>query len=391
MREATPVNLHLGLPLFTLLALGCTTSDEPRAPAETSEGTTPDAGSFPVADAAVVDAAQPADASGGPSSNTQCEPLYGERVCWGTLQPSELAPGIRDLDASDGTPGRHFYCYPQDPSRWNDRTLLHIVGTGDNPGATNGLVKRACALGFAGVAPMYENERDARSTCQDDTDCYVAMRREVVYGEDVAASPINVDSANSVTNRARTILDRMVEAESVFAPWTQVRSRYYSRDLSTFSLSGHSQGSGHALLVARDFSVERLVMLGGVTDRVASGTPSNSAPAWIANFAANKPKTPPSRFLSYIHEDDTIASYLQVDSNYDALGLGPACTFRKASPAYPPACRRVRTPAAGCTGFLAHLSVVLQSFGAAGNACAFPGALSSNALTWQFLLTTPLP
>jgi hypothetical protein len=96
------------------------------------------------------------------------------------------------------------------------------------------------------------------------------------------------------------------------------------------------------------------------------------------------------RFLSYIHEDDTIATYAQVDSNYDSLGLGEACSFRASAPAYPAKCRRVRTPSAGCTGFSAHLSVVLRAFGTASNACGFPGALSPNTLTWQFLLTTPL-
>lgn len=180
-------------------------------------------------------------------------------------------------------------------------------GTGDNPGFTNGLLKRACALGFAGISPMYENERDARSSCENNTNCNAFMRREVVYGDDVAPPPINVDGTNSVMNRIRTMLDRLVEAEPVFKPWAEVRTRYVARDLSTFALSGHSQGSGHALLLARDFFVERLVMLGGGADRVASGTSSNRAPAWIANFAASNPKTPSSRFLSYIHEDDTIA------------------------------------------------------------------------------------
>jgi hypothetical protein len=342
--------------------------------------------SGPIADAAGT----PGVDAGAFESNTICEPLYGEQVCWGTLEPAMLAPGVRAISASNGSLGLHFFCYPQDATRWNDRILLHVVGTGDNPGATNGLLKRACALGFAGVAPMYENERDARSTCMNDTACYGSMRHEIVYGEDVAAAPIAVDAANAVLGRTEHLLERVVATESGFAPWATIRARFLARTLGTFALSGHSQGSGHALLLARDFAVERLIMLGGVTDRVASGTPANSAPTWIADFAASGPKTPATSFFSYNHQDDTIATYAQVDSNYDSLGLGAACLFRASTPAYPATCRRVRNPPAGCTGFLAHLSVVLRTFGTVGNACEFPGELSPNTLTWQFLLTTPL-
>jgi hypothetical protein len=329
--------------------------------------------------------------AGLPASDARTEVLYGERVRWGTVDPASLAPGVRTIAASNGARGLHFFCAPEDAARWNGRTLLHLVGTGDTPAATNGILKRACALGFAGLAPMYENERDARSSCRSDAACYLAMRQTIVYGQPFAGAPFAIDDANGILRRTEQLLAHVAGAEAgAFAPWSTIRARFLARTLESFALSGHSQGSGHALLVARDFQVERLVMLGGVTDRLASGTAGNAAPTWIATFATSGAKTPSSRFLGYVHEDDTIAVYAQVASNYDALGLGADCTFLPTGAAYPSACRRVRGAAAGCTGFNAHASVVLRAFGSAADACAFPGDRFTNTTTWAFLLTAPL-
>jgi hypothetical protein len=329
--------------------------------------------------------------AGLPASDARTEVLYGERVRWGTVDPASLAPGVRTVAASNGARGLHFFCAPEDAARWNGRTLLHFVGTGDTPAATNGILKRACALGFAGLAPMYENERDARSSCRSDSACYLAMRQTIVYGQPFAGAPFAIDDANGILRRTEQLLAYLAGAEAVaFAPWSAIRARLLARTLESFALSGHSQGSGHALLLARDFQLERLVMLGGVTDRLASGTAANAAPTWIASFAASAPKTPAARFFGYVHEDDAVAVYAQVASNYDALGLGADCTFRAAGAPYPATCRRVRGAAAGCTAFDAHVSVVLRAFGSAADACAFPGDRFTNTTTWAFLLTTPI-
>ncbi len=354
--------------------------------------TTPSALADAASPAAETDAgADPTPDASLPASDARTEALYGERVRWGTIDPASLAPGVRTIAAQSGARGLHFFCAPEDAARWNGRTLLHLVGTGDTPAATNGILKRACALGFAGIAPMYENERDARTSCRNDSACYLAMRQTVVYGQPFAGAPFAIDDANGILRRTEHLLAYLARAEAgAFMPWSTIRARLLARALESFALSGHSQGSGHALLLARDFQVERLVMLGGVTDRVASGTAANAAPGWIASFAASGPKTPSARFFGYVHEDDSIAVYAQVASNYDALGLGADCTFRATGAAYPATCRRVRGAAAGCTGFSAHASVVLRAFGSASDACAFPGDRSTNTTTWAFLLTTPL-
>jgi hypothetical protein len=364
------------------------------ANASTSPSSAADAGA-PIADAdspAGADAAADPNVDAGlPASDARTEVLYGERVRWGTVDPASLAPGVRTVAASNGARGLHVFCAPEDAARWNGRTLLHLVGTGDTPAATNGILKRACALGFAGLAPMYENERDARSSCRSDSACYLAMRQTIVYGQPFAGAPFAIDDANGILRRTEQLLTYVAGAEAgAFAPWSTVRARFLARRLESFALSGHSQGSGHALLLARDFQVERLVMLGGVTDRLASGTAANAAPTWIASFAASAPKTPAARFFGYVHEDDAVAVYAQVASNYDALGLGADCTFRAAGAPYPATCRRVRGAAAGCTAFDAHVSVVLRAFGSAADACAFPGDRFTNTTTWAFLLTTPI-
>ncbi len=319
-----------------------------------------------------------------------CTSKSNAGVCSGTFIPTQLDSAVEPVKGMSGGIGVHFFCFPQDEARWNGKLLIHLVGTGDIPTLTNGFPERACELGFASISPMYKNDNDARSTCGRDTDCYERMRQEVVYGNDVAPLPIQVNSANSVAHRLETILTRLANGSTAAAKWTALREAFIARDFSRILVSGHSQGSGHALLLARDFSVARLVMIGGLTDRLDSGKASNVSVKWVTDWKRNS-KTPSSRVYGYNHQDDAIATYAQVLSNYDSLGVSPsACAFSDAGN-YPAECHRFFGLAAGCSPFNAHVSLVARKFGGPSDACQLGGPQHTNAATWAFLLAVDLP
>lgn len=331
-------------------------------------------------------------AGGAQASDAQCAAAHGQSVCAVTYDPAELDPQISPVQVGPpgkgGGWGRHYACFPQEPGRWNGQLLVHLVGTWGDPATAHGLAELACSLGFAAVVPMYKNTMDARSACGADSACYEGMRREVLYGGDSAPDPIQVDAANSFVHRLDTLLLRLAARERRFAPWTALRERVMARDLSAVAVSGHSQGAGHALLLARDHEVARVILLGGPTDRLRSGSPEHAAVDWVTTWAVGS-KTPAARLWGYAHSDDKIVVPAQLTANYDALGVGAtSCPFSEAGD-YPLACRRIRATAAGCQPVPAHVSVILRRFGEAQDACKVDGQELSNAATWQFLLIAP--
>ena len=340
------------------------------------------------ASTAVTELAAPA-----PASDAQCATVHGQEVCSATYDPVELDPRVEEVPV--GHPGqragvgRHYACYPAVAARWNGQLLVHLVGTWGNPASSHGLAELACSLGFAAVAPMYKNLQDARAVCGADSLCYEGMRREVLYGGDTGPDPIQVDAANSLVHRLDTLLLRLSARERRFAPWGVIRERVMARDLSAVVVSGHSQGAGHALVLARDHEVARVIMLGGLTDRLRSGTAEHAAVDWVAAWQSNS-KTPAARLWGYNHSDDKIVILSHLQANYAALGVGEKeCPFSEAGD-YPLACRRVRATAARCAPTEAHVSVVQRRFGGDGSPCNLDGSDVSNAATWQFLLLAPL-
>lgn len=344
--------------------------------------------------AAAAPAASPVPAPApvvAPSANpdTGCADVEGRSVCSSLYDPTALDAAVERVPGGGDRVGMHYACHPGEAARWNGQLLVYFVGTGDSPARSHGLPELACALGFAAVAPMYKNERDARSACAANSPCYDGMHREVLYGGDSAPDPIRVDEANSALHRLDTLLAQLAERDEHFAGWATIRERVTGRDFSQVVVAGHSQGSGHAVSLARDHQVARVVALAGPSDRLDSGKPGHAAVEWVAQWR-NESKTPPARVLGYNHEDDFVLVYRQLSANYDALGVDAAGCERSDTGEPPAACRRVRIAAARCRPLDAHIAVALRRFGSEQDDCKLDGKLHDNTRTWTFLLTAPL-
>lgn len=323
--------------------------------------------------------------------NVTCTMAYGTTICEGRYVPTTLNPAVQEVRTGTGGTGeaaRHYFCYPVGVAH-NDKLLLYLVGTTDSPTQYIEFPRRACALGYAAVSIAYHNEVDSRSTCMANSGCYEAFRREIVYGMDALPDPIRINQTNSILGRFLGVLATLEEREVYFPPWRAIHTRVAARDFTKVAVAGHSQGSGHALFIARDFEVDRLIMLAGVTDRMNSGLGTHAAPAWIANWNPATAQTPSTRFFTYMHDDDGVAVVRQVLSNWDLLRV-PAmeCPWSAMGP-YAPACHRVRHPPARCGGGEAHNMVMVGAFGSATNDCLLSGTMNRNDATFRHLLTTP--
>lgn len=325
------------------------------------------------------------DGGSSPKVTATCEMYAGANICHGTVSPPATGVGIVNVMAGSAV-GKHFFCYPGDAGAFNNKLVIHLVHTGEDPATANAFPKRACALGFAAIAPMYPNPKDAREACGNAAACYTDYRVEVVEGKDRTPA-ISVDAANSINGRVESLLSHLGVYEATFGnKWAALVSQLGSGDYSGTVLSGHEQGAGHALRMAHDHAVERLIMLAGPTDRLNSGMAGSMAPTWIQQWSTDQPLslTAAAKFFGYNHADDSVAIYSQVDDNYTQLGLAATpCTFQ-AGGGYAATCRRIMIPTAGCTGQNAHQTPAAMMF---DNNCTIGGAANNNLATWQFLLT----
>jgi hypothetical protein len=314
-------------------------------------------------------------------------------VCSGTVDPALLDDATQPIPTGrDGNavPGRHWFCRPEAGTPWNGRVVLHLVGTWSDPFDDHRFAEHACALGFAALVPMYDNRQPARETCGDDGDCYEAHRRAVVDGVDGAAratSPVDVDGPNSIRGRVATLLAHLAAAanddDDDDDVWATIRDRLAAGDWRDVVLAGHSQGSGHALYLAREEVAERLVLLAGPSDRLGDGTADHAAVPWIDGMRTTPPRTPPSRIFGYLHEDDTLQVVPQVADNWAAIGVPDTTCRYVAAGGYAPSCRRILIPAAGCPGLQAHTTVTIRRWGP----LCLPGVGgNTNQATWTHLL-----
>lgn len=310
-------------------------------------------------------------------------PSNSARTVDGLLVPTELDADIAPVTTASGGDARHYYCTPTTTAAWNGQLVIYIVGAREDPGLAHAFAERACTRGYAAVAPAYRNERAIRDLCEDDADCYGAVRREIVYGDDVD-DHLRVDPSDGMLHRIDTIADRL--ATTVPAVWEPIRDQLRRRDLSRVVVAGFSQGSGHALVLARDFEVGRVVLMSGVLDRVRSSTATHGPVTWLAGWAASHPKTPGTRMFTINHADDPFTQPAELAANYAQLGVPDAtCEVTEEPPSGE--CHRFVIHTAACTNRIdGHVTPSVASFGTPTAPCALQGPLRHLGPTWDYLL-----
>ena len=190
----------------------------------------------------------------------------------------------------------------------NGKLLLFIGGTGSQAKNYTAIPKLAANLGFHAISIAYPNSLAAAQACAGSSDslCFDSFRQEVCYGTPVS-SKVSVDTLNSISMR----LVKLLQYLSLTDPsggWGQFLSGAVPA-WSNITVSGHSQGSGHALYFAGTQPCSRLLMFSGANDY--SVYYSRTA-HWIRSSF----KTPANRYFSFLTLNDEVESYA---SQYEVL------------------------------------------------------------------------
>jgi len=286
------------------------------------------------------------------------------------VRPGETDPAIQSFLQ----PHRIFLDAAATP---RGELLLFLPGTGATTGDQEEFGRTAAGLGYHVVYLMYPNDVPA-AVCQDDEDekCFENFRREIIGGGDLDPR-VTVDRANSIENRFVQLV-RWLAANHANEGW-QKFLRDGGVDWSRVVIAGHSQGGGHAQLMAKDHAVARVVVLGSPKDYDRRrGRPA----AWYGGGA-----TPAKRIFAFVHQQDTQAiSFAEQMENLRASGLTVVADVDRLSPPYDHAhVLTTNQPGTPVNSGLAHLGLVFDFTlprGSGGELLYRP--------VWTYMLTAPL-
>lgn len=229
--------------------------------------------------------------------------------------PRPVAPiGERRVDPSatsagiSNTFGQHFIAVPDSAHR-GDKLLVFLPGTNGRPNFYTTFLRHAAQAGHYAIGLAYPNApavnracATARSrTCQED------VRVEVITGTP-RSDLVRVDTTNSIDNRVRALLtwlDRTYPAEQ----WSRFLTNGAPR-WDRIAVAGHSQGGGHAAMIARQRVVRRAILFSA----------TEPAPWTMASFA-----TPKDRLYGFAHHAES--AYRGITASWQSMGFSGAITM----------------------------------------------------------------
>lgn len=223
------------------------------------------------------------------------------------IQPITIHPGYASTDDSIVT----LY----NPTvNSNQKLLVFLPGTGAQTKHYLKFPSLAANLGYHCISLSYPNGYPTVAmSCAGnaDADCYYHIRQEVCYGTDVSPD-VTVDTLNSIHMRLINTLNYLTNTYPS-ENWDQFMNNGEPA-WHLIAISGHSQGGGHALYLAKTKTCERMLMFAGADDY------SNyySSPA---NWTYNPGLTPVNHFYSFLHRNDDVWDYSKQFAVVQATGM----------------------------------------------------------------------
>jgi len=197
-----------------------------------------------------------------------------------------------------------------------NRLFVFLPGTEGTPDQYRLILRAAAGRGYHAIGLNYQNgPTPVGVVCaaSQDPNCFFNARREIITGADLSPD-VSVTLANSILSRLnKTIayLNQNYPSES----WGQFLANG-SVNWAKVTVGGHSQGGGHAGVLAKMFSMHRACYFAAPPDwNAAAGSPA----AW----ESGQPNvTPTSAQFGFAGLADPSVPYSQLSVIWQAIGLG---------------------------------------------------------------------
>ncbi|MBU6165746.1 MAG: hypothetical protein KGQ52_06400 [Alphaproteobacteria bacterium] len=232
-----------------------------------------------------------------------------------TPTPTSPASNLREIapDATNAaitaTPAPHIAVNPVAGVAAQGRLLVMLPGTGANPRAYRLILQRAAANGVHAIGLAYPNPVTIGDLCGPAATpaCPGDVRTEIITGED--RSPlVSITPLNAIAGRLDALL-AFLHNRYPDEGWGQYRHAG-GPSWSRLRVAGHSQGAGHAALMGKLYTLDRIAMFGGFSDAVNAVWPA------LPNL------TPISQIFGLAHAADELVPLALIQFNWNRMGLG---------------------------------------------------------------------
>lgn len=238
-------------------------------------------------------------AVGAPMAWSQTEYLVAPRDT-DTAIDQWLKPHVVEIDRSAAT--RNFL-------------YVHIPGSYGLPSDSKLILKQAARHGYPAIGLRYPNSWTVYTLCTASSDpaCFKNVRLEILDGID-RTGLVAISEANSITNRLAKLLEYLDGAHPE-DDWGRFLNDDGDIIWSKIVVSGHSQGAGHAAMIAHVHKVSRVGMFAGPPDFSSFF----EAPAdWLSETG----ETPVGSYFGFGHMRDSLVPEHNLVEIWEALGLG---------------------------------------------------------------------
>ncbi len=279
----------------------------------------------------------------------------------------------------------YHYVYFNSGVTARGQLLVFLPGTGGRPSGCTDVLKTGANLGFHTIGLMYPNGATMNSLCGDSTDpdCYAEVRLAVINGG--TNNEITVAGTDSITNRLVKLLQYLV-ANDPAQNWGQFLTAQSDLIWPKIVICGHSQGAGHAGLIAKVYPVARSVMLSD-TDW---WTPNGQLPGQPADWISSPGVTPDQFYFGFVHVQDSLIPYAEEIPTWEDYGLaqfgGPLLVESNAVPYWGSHMLTTDlTPQNGLTGLNCHDATAVDT----ATPLAADGVTPVYQPVWQYMLVGP--
>lgn len=247
-----------------------------------------------------------------------------EGVFWGLVDPHDT-----DACITSFTNG-HIYSarvvnfpamFPNlTPSRPRGKLLVFLPGTGAIPATYFSFITNAAGMGYHALGLTYFNPTTVNEICSysEVTNCHEEVRLELIDGVDRSGF-VSISRCDSIENRLIRLLEHLVTLRPAMN-WGQFLSGT-NVIWSNVVVAGHSQGGGHAAMLAKTRVVDRCLMFSSIDWYLGDGPFFPEEFQQPAGWYYHASQTPLERYFGFVHEDDDTAKTNQVYEGWSALGL----------------------------------------------------------------------
>jgi hypothetical protein len=144
--------------------------------------------------------------------------------------------------------------------------FVFLTGTGGVPAGYDRIDSLAANMGYHSIGLMYPNTPSVGSLCSANSDslCFENVRLEIIDGIN-RSNLINVDTTNCIEHRLIKLI-QYLQTNFPSENWSQYLDNSNQLRWDKIVISGHSQGGGHAGILAKYHQVKRVVFFASPKD-----------------------------------------------------------------------------------------------------------------------------